>query len=75
MAQLTRSDLEKIKAKHTGGNRSWIKVGFSTCGIAAGAQDVYDALVEEVRKHNVDVEVKKAAVSGCAPPNLSWKFA
>ncbi len=64
MAQLKKSDLEKIKGQHSGAERNWIKVGFSTCGIAAGAQEVYDALVEEVRKHNADVEVKKCGCVG-----------
>ena len=64
MAQLTKSGLEQMKKTHASTDRNWIKVGFSTCGIAAGAQEVYDMLVEEVRKHNADVEVKKCGCVG-----------
>lgn len=64
MAKITKKDLDTIKAKYAGEDRNWIKVGFSTCGIAAGAQDVYDTLVEEGRKHNADVEIKKCGCVG-----------
>jgi NADP-reducing hydrogenase subunit HndB len=35
----------------------------SACGLAAGAEEVFQALVEEVKKRNLPVEVTK---SGCA---------
>ena len=40
----------------------WIKVGMSTCGIAAKADEVYATLLEEVKKRNLQIEIKK---SGC----------
>ena len=44
--------------------RAKVTVHMGTCGIAAGARDVMDALLDEIRKSNVqDVVV---ATSGCA---------
>ena len=64
MNKMSKSDLEAIKQKHTGADRNWIKVGYSTCGIAAGAKEVYDTFVEESRKHNADVDIKKCGCVG-----------
>ncbi len=64
MASLTKKDLEAIKQKKQSEDRNWIKVGFSTCGIAAGAQVAYDTLVEESRKHNADIDIKKCGCVG-----------
>ena len=64
MTKISKKDLETIKAKYAGVDRDWIKVGFSTCGIAAGAKEVYDTLVEESRKHNSDIEIKKCGCVG-----------
>jgi NADP-reducing hydrogenase subunit HndB len=45
----------------------WIKVGLSTCGIAAGAQVVYDVLKEESQKRNIAIDIKQCGCSGnCA---------
>lgn len=44
--------------------KNCIKVGMSTCGIAAGAQKVYDALKEEVKKRNIDVLVMRCGCVG-----------
>ncbi len=57
MEKMTQKDLESIKRKYHEADRNWIKVGYSTCGIAAGAKEVYDTLLEESRKHNADVEI------------------
>ena len=64
MNKINKKDLESIKQKHLGEDRNWIKVGYCTCGIAAGAKEVYDTLVEEKRKHNADVEIKKVGCVG-----------
>jgi len=71
MARLTVDDLLKIKEKHKadftlreGGSRAKVTVHMGTCGIAAGARKVMDALLEEMSKNNVaDVIV---TTSGCA---------
>jgi len=64
MAKLTKDDLNHLRQKFAATDRNWIKVGFSSCGIAAGAQEVYDVLCEEARKHNADVEIKKCGCVG-----------
>jgi NADP-reducing hydrogenase subunit HndB len=64
MVKMTKKDLDTLKEKHAGTDCNWIKVGFSTCGIAAGAKEVYDTLVEESRKHNADVKIKKCGCVG-----------
>ncbi|HOW59546.1 MAG TPA: (2Fe-2S) ferredoxin domain-containing protein [Candidatus Omnitrophota bacterium] len=62
--KLNKDNLGKIKEKILASGKNWIKVGFSTCGIAAGAQEVYDVLCEEARKHNADVDIKKCGCVG-----------
>ena len=71
MAKLNIEDLKKIKDKYQaefslrdGGYRAKVTVHMGTCGLAAGARDVMDALVDEVSKSDAkDVIV---TTSGCA---------
>lgn len=42
-----------IKLRHPPQPR--IMVGVATCGLAVGAQEVFDAIAEEVKKHNLDI--------------------
>lgn len=43
---------------------AYIKVGLSSCGIAAGAQDVYDFLSGEVTRRSLPVKVLRCGCSG-----------
>ncbi len=71
MARLTVDDLKKIKEEYKstltlreGGARAKITVHMGTCGIAAGARKVMEALLDEIDKNNVkDVILTN---SGCA---------
>jgi NADP-reducing hydrogenase subunit HndB len=71
MPRLTVDDLKKIKEDYKstltlreGGYRAKITVHMGTCGIAAGARKVMEALLDEMNKSNVkDVIV---TTSGCA---------
>lgn len=71
MPRLTVDDLKKIKEDYKasftlreGGYRAKITVHMGTCGIAAGARKVMEALLDEMNKGNVkDVIV---TTSGCA---------
>ncbi len=71
MARLTIEDLKKIKEDHKamltlreGGYRAKVTVHMGTCGIAAGARKVMEALLDEINTSKVtDVIV---ATSGCA---------
>jgi (2Fe-2S) ferredoxin len=63
MGKLTRSDLEK-SAGTVPQKSSYIKVGLSSCGIAAGAQEVFDLLTQEVAKRNLPITVGRCGCSG-----------
>ena len=71
MPRLTVDDLKKIKEEYKstltlreGGYRAKITVHMGTCGIAAGARKVMEALIDEMSKNNItDVIV---TTSGCA---------
>lgn len=43
---------------------NWVKIGMSTCGLGAGAQEVYDCIKKEIKKRNLDVDVKKVGCLG-----------
>ncbi|MBI3592292.1 MAG: (2Fe-2S) ferredoxin domain-containing protein, partial [Nitrospirae bacterium] len=71
MPRLTVDDLKKIKDEYKatltlreGGSRAKITVHMGTCGIAAGARKVMEALLDEMAENNVkDVMI---TTSGCA---------
>jgi NADP-reducing hydrogenase subunit HndB len=69
MAKLTIADLKKIKEEYhqglrEGGFRVKITVHMGTCGIAAGARPIMNAVMEELAKANLkDVAI---TTSGCA---------
>jgi len=46
------------------GGACWIRVGMSTCGIAAGADEVFAALVEEAEKRKIPVSIRRCGCSG-----------
>lgn len=71
MAKITIQDLQKIKERtrrttqlREGAGRAKITVHMGTCGIAAGARNIMDAVLEVVEEQDVsDVIV---TTSGCA---------
>ena len=70
MAKLTIEDLKKIKEKtkkdtalREGGTTVKITVHMGTCGIAAGAKEVMDALLEEMAE--TDRQDIRIVTSGC----------
>jgi NADH:ubiquinone oxidoreductase subunit F (NADH-binding)/(2Fe-2S) ferredoxin len=64
MARLTIEDLDARKDKKPAAiDKPWIKVGMSTCGMAAGAGAVLKALQELVQKNSLDWRVTS---TGCA---------
>ena len=64
-AELMQKEAAEKKAK--------VLVGMGTCGIAAGAQEVYDAICDELRKRNIDdVAVAQTGCIGfCAQEPLA----
>lgn len=43
---------------------AWIRVGMSTCGLAAGAREVYDCFRDEARKRGIEVTVLRGGCLG-----------
>lgn len=76
MAKLTKEDLERIKADYKGQDDNYIKVGMSTCGLAAGAGEVYNFLKEEISKENLPIHVSQCGCVGmcCAEPLIEVKI-
>ncbi len=46
------------------GTGEYIKVGMSTCGLAAGAEETFRTFAEEIKKHNLKVNVEKCGCLG-----------
>ncbi len=62
---ITIQDLDRLKEE--AGKKvttNWIRVGYSTCGVAAGADVVYKELVAEVSARGLVVEIKKCGCVG-----------
>ena len=59
-ADLIKSKEDVLKARPA----NWIKVGYSTCGVAAGADKVFKVLVDEVKERGVNVAVIKCGCAG-----------
>ncbi|OGF45211.1 MAG: hypothetical protein A2231_00275 [Candidatus Firestonebacteria bacterium RIFOXYA2_FULL_40_8] len=64
MKKLTKGDIEKVDPAKKDIGKNWIKVGMSTCGVAAGAGEVYLALLEESKKRNVEIDIRKCGCQG-----------
>ncbi|MFH0771691.1 MAG: (2Fe-2S) ferredoxin domain-containing protein [Candidatus Omnitrophota bacterium] len=64
MSKLSKEDLDRKVARAPQEEKNWIKVGMSSCGIAAGAEEVFNILREEVKKRNLQVSVKKCGCAG-----------
>lgn len=67
LADLAKLREESLKKVNIRGERKGMRivVGMATCGIAAGARPVLNALVEEVSKRNLlDVEVVQTGCIG-----------
>ena len=63
MARLTLKDLLQAKKKPAK-VKNWIKVGYGSCGIAAGAEEVFKTLREEVKRRRLQIEIKKCGCIG-----------
>lgn len=64
MSKLTPEELDKLSKNKQENSLNWIKVGMSTCGIAAGAEEVFNFFSEEVQKRNLQIKVKKCGCQG-----------
>ncbi|MCD6553147.1 MAG: NADH-quinone oxidoreductase subunit NuoF [Chloroflexi bacterium] len=73
MRILTLRDLEMAGARGTAAlypSQTKIMVGMATCGLASGAQEVYDALLNEVSRQGVDAVIRQVGCIGwcCKEP-------
>ncbi len=64
MKKLTPEDFEKAAKAARKDTGNWIKVGMSTCGVAAGADAVFNTLVDESKRRNIQIEIKKCGCLG-----------
>ena len=45
-------------------SKPYIRIGMGSCGIAAGAMEVYRLFQEEVQKHALSIQIQKVGCSG-----------
>ena len=64
MPKITKHELDQIRARHKKEPKSWIKVGMSTCGVAAGASEVYEVMQTLIKEKNLDIVLKKTGCNG-----------
>ncbi len=60
---ITPKQLDEIKKSSSRQEQDWIKVGLSTCGIAAGADQVFERLIAARDRRQVDIDIRR---TGCA---------
>ena len=65
-AKLVQGDLGKLAEEYKASicDGDWIKIGMSTCGIAAGAEPVMEAIKEEIEKRGLNITVLKTGCNG-----------
>ena len=62
---ITKQDLNILKEEAVkNAPKNWIRVGYSTCGVAAGADEVFKVLAEEVKTRGMALDVKKCGCVG-----------
>ena len=64
MERLNPQDIDAIASKAKDRPKEYIKVGMSSCGIAAGAEEVFAVLVEEAKKRNISIDVRRCGCLG-----------
>jgi len=64
MSSVLSRRMDEIRKKHNKGRHGRILVGLSTCGIAAGAEDVYRKLGEEKENRGLDISIERCGCSG-----------
>jgi len=64
MAKLTPQKLDEMRNRKGRARRDWIRVGLSTCGIAAGAAEVYERLRAEKEKRGIEIDIERCGCAG-----------
>ena len=73
MAKLTRESLKALSGQNSLPGCSFIKVGMSSCGVAAGARVVYDFLKQEVEKRFPHIAVRQCGCNIFSTADSCWK--
>ena len=60
----SKVNIDEIKKNINKKSGDWIKVGMSTCGIAAGADKVLEKFQEEKERRNLDIRLEKCGCAG-----------
>lgn len=64
MVKLTKELLDKYNSTDKLNETNYIKVGLNSCGIAAGAEEVYKVLESIINEKNIPIELKKTGCLG-----------
>jgi NADP-reducing hydrogenase subunit HndB len=65
MGTITREELEKLPCQDGVPIKGdYIRIGLSSCGIAAGAQEIFDFLHDEAKKRQMTLNVGQCGCSG-----------
>jgi len=64
MEKLTPEKLDERRSAVVKARNNWIRVGMSTCGIAAGAAEVYKTLREENDRRNLGLAISQCGCAG-----------
>lgn len=64
MPQLNRGTLEAFKTAGSSLQEEYIKVGMSTCGLAAGADAIYRTFLEETKMRHMSILIQKCGCAG-----------
>jgi NADP-reducing hydrogenase subunit HndC len=64
MSKITKHELDQIKNRHKKAPKSWVKVGMSTCGVAAGAAEVFNVMKSVIKEKGLDVSLQKTGCNG-----------
>jgi NADP-reducing hydrogenase subunit HndB len=64
MSELNKEILDTYCKNSQIDNSDYIKVGMSTCGLAAGAQETFQTFTDEIKKRNINIQVQKCGCVG-----------
>lgn len=64
MNRITKEYLDNISGHPKKEDNNWIKIGMSSCGIAAGSEETYQTFVEEISRRKLPIAIKKCGCAG-----------
>jgi (2Fe-2S) ferredoxin len=64
MSKFNKDTIIAIHNQETAEQPDYISVGMSACGIAAGAQEVYDVFAKQIKSRNFTIKLRKCGCAG-----------